>query len=265
MFTQNLLDKKLNIKAITKIAGKKADFVTLTIEQSYAEHHYFQIQLDFNTLQKSFMDNPLEQMDLISQLVVIEIQHGDDNGNAYVFKGLITDIELTGKDGKHGYIILKGFSPTIMLERGKRMDIYSDMSLKKVFDEASNGVYDHYLEIVNNPEFKGKVDFLMQYNESDWDFIRRIAYLYGINIFFSGSQLLIGNYEEWKPVSLNFLEKERIFTGHIAIQIPQPLQATSLINTIPNSSSVCKIYIVYKTKCLFRQFISIVHKTRTKG
>ena len=150
------------------------------------------------------MEDPAEQIELIGRLVIIDIQHGNDNASAYVFKGVITQISQSGKEGRHGYLILKGSSPTIMLERGRRMDIYSDMTLHNIFSKLIDGVYTDYMKNVNNPTYENKVDFLMQYNETDWAFLQRIAYLYGENLYYSGSEILFGNYREWESVKLTY-------------------------------------------------------------
>jgi len=204
MSTTNLLDKKNMINAILRVGGKKMNFVSLELIQEYGQHHQFKIQVDYEVLSKTFMSDPTQQIELIGQMVVVDIQHGSNNGAAYVFNGVITKIKMTGKDGKKGYVVLEGFSPTIMLERGRRMDIYSDMTLRNIFKKLIDGVYSDYMKFLNEPTYETKIDFLMQYNETDWEFLQRIAYIYGENLFFSGSEILFGQYEEWEPVKLTY-------------------------------------------------------------
>lgn len=204
MNSSNLLDEKHLINAIVRVGGKKVNAVYLNIEQTYGQHHHFEVALDYDINGNTFMEDPAEQIELIGRMVVIDIQHGNDNASAYVFKGVITQISQSGKEGRHGYLILKGSSPTIMLERGRRMDIYSDMTLHNIFNKLIDGVYTDYMKNVNNPTYENKVDFLMQYNETDWAFLQRIAYLYGENLFYSGSEILFGNYREWESVKLTY-------------------------------------------------------------
>lgn len=204
MATQNLLDERHIVNAIVRVGGKKVNIIYLTIEQEYGQHHRFEMQLDHDILGKAFMNEPTEQIDLIGKVVIIDLQHGNDMGGAYVFKGVVTKVKMTGKEGKHGYIVLEGASPTIMLERGRRMDIYSDMTLRHVFKTLTEGVHHDYMKLLNEPTFGNKVDFLMQYNETDWEFMQRIAYLYGENLFYSGSEILFGAYKEWSPVKMTY-------------------------------------------------------------
>ena len=196
--------KNRKVNALVRVDGKKVSFVAMHIEQQYGQHHTFHLKLDFEILGKGFMRNPSEQMELIGKQVVIDIQHGDDNGAAYVFKGVITNMRMFSEKGKKEYLLLDGYSPTIMLERGKRMDIYSDTTLRNIFKKLTEGVKNEYMPHLNAPTYKNKIDFLMQYNETDWQFLQRIAYIYGENLFFSGSELLFGEYEEWEPVKLTY-------------------------------------------------------------
>lgn len=198
------LQKKNMINAIVRVGGKSVKFAHLRIEQTYGDHHTFTLKLDYDALDKTFMNDPTEQMNLIGRFMIADIQEGNDNGTAYVFKGVITKVKMTGKDGKKGYLVLEGASPTIMLERGKRMDIYSNTSLYNIFKKVIDGVYSDYMECVNEPTFQNKIEFLMQYNETDWEFLKRIAYLFGENLFYSGSEILFGAYEEWEAIKLMY-------------------------------------------------------------
>ena len=202
MSMQNLLDDKLHVSAIVHVSKNRVDFVSLRLDQIYGDHYRFSVTLDYDVLDKSFMGSPEKQFQLLNNPVTIQIQHGDDIANAYTFDGIITNVKNTGKEGKHGYIILEGASPTIMLEQGKRMEVYSDMSLSKIFDEVSSRANPQYLQKSNSPALAANVDFLMQYNESDWNFLRRISYLYGENLFYSGNELLFGDYTDWNPVPM---------------------------------------------------------------
>lgn len=207
MSTTNLLDKKNMVNAILRVGGKKTNFVHLELVQEYGQHHHFTVQLDYDTISKNFMNEPTEQIEMIGRMVIIDIQHGTNNGGAYVFKGIITKVKMTGKDGKKGYIVLEGSSPTIMLERGRRMDVYSNTTMRNIFKKLIDGVYSDYMKFLNEPTYENKIDFLMQYNETDWEFLKRIAYLYGENLFYSGSEILFGAYEEWEAIKLTYDEE----------------------------------------------------------
>lgn len=204
MATNNRTEERLMTNAVVYVAREKVNFVHLTIEQTYGDHHYFQLCLDYDVMQNSFMSSPADIFELIGKTVSIDLQYGEDIGNAYVFKGIITEAAPTAHKGRHGYILLKGASPTIMLEQGKRMEIYSDMTLAQIFKQVLSRVHDMYIKTAGKPTFTGQAGFLMQYNESDWRFLQRLAWHYGENLFFSGSNLLFGEYEDWEAEELYY-------------------------------------------------------------
>lgn len=204
MSSPNLIDERHIVNASVRIGGQKVDFVHLTIEQEYGQHNHFEIVLDYDSTGSSFMDDPTEQIELIGRLAVITFRHGNDTNESYTFKGVITEIQKTGKEGKHGYLTVKGCSPTIMLDRGRRMDVYSDTTLYHIFNKLIDGVYSDYMAHVNEPTFDSRIDFVMQYNETDWQFLQRLAYLYGENLFYSGKEILFGTYEEWEAEKMTY-------------------------------------------------------------
>ena len=129
------------VNAIVRIGGEKTNFVYLELEQEYGDHHRFTIHLDYDIAGKSFMSDPTDQIDYMGRLVTIEFRYGTNNKDTSLFKGVITKVRMTGQAGRNGYLILEGCSPTIMLERGRRMDVYSNMTLHNIFNKLIEGVY----------------------------------------------------------------------------------------------------------------------------
>ncbi|MDH6309472.1 type VI secretion system secreted protein VgrG [Dysgonomonas sp. PFB1-18] len=206
MATSDLLNERHITNARVYIEGDEIDFVSLSLEQSFSEHHSFRVVMDYDTLKQDFMKNPLEQMKLIGQFLDIDLMQGDDSGNAYEFRGVIRDVYHEGQEGKHGYLILEGLSPTILLERGKRLDIFCNMNLGQVFDQVTDNIINKKdrLPCVNKPHYTGQVNFLMQYKESDWEFLRRLSAISGETLLYTGMDLVFGEYKDWSPVEVTY-------------------------------------------------------------
>lgn len=211
MATKNYVEKKLATNALVYVEGKKVEFESLVLDQSFSEHHIFCIKMNYDRMGQQFMANPLEQMNLIGKVVDIELQHGDDNANAYEFKGIISDVSNKGEDGKHGYLILEGHSTTVLLERGKRMDVFCEMTLQQVFKEVTDGIINKRLSCVNSPVYTGQVSFLMQYNESDWQFLQRLSAISGETLFYTGRDLVFGQYNDWSPMEVTYDKEITMF------------------------------------------------------
>ena len=204
MATQNLLDEKHITNARVYIAGEELDIVYMSLEQIFGDHHKFSVSMDYDTLKKRFMNNPIEQMQLIGSVLDIDLQQGNDSANAYEFRGIIQDVKFQGMEGKHGYLVLEGMSTTILLERGKRLDIFSNMDLAKVFEEVTDGVSEPGLSIVNKPIYTANINFLMQYQESDWQFLRRLSAISGETLYYTGRDLVFGTHKEFPTIKVTY-------------------------------------------------------------
>lgn len=197
MANQGVIDMKLATTARVYIQGDEYHFVSLELNQSFSEHHVFRVVMDYDRMRDRFMGDPSKYMNLIREFLDIDLLQGDDSSTIYEFRGIITNVYHEGKEGKHGYLVLEGLSPTVLLERGKRMDIFTRMDLRQVFEEVVMGIYNKQLSYVNNPTYSGRINFLMQYNESDWDFLRRLSAITGETLYYTGRDLVFGTHKDW--------------------------------------------------------------------
>lgn len=204
MGTQNLLDEKHITNAFVHMEGEKLEIVSLSLEQEFGMHHQFKVVLDYDVLQKGFLANPADQIALIGKTLDIDLQQGNDSGGAYEFRGVITNVFTEGKEGKHGYIVMEGSSPTVLLERGKRLDVFADMSLQQVFEEVTTDIKNNRLSKVNKPVYNVPVSFLMQYYESDWEFLQRLSAISGETLFYTGRDLVFGEYKDWAAIEVMY-------------------------------------------------------------
>ncbi|NDV68620.1 type VI secretion system Vgr family protein [Dysgonomonas sp. 25] len=198
------IDTRRLTKAFLQIDGKEIQFRELSVEQPYGEHHSFTVDVPFNILKKElFMNKISEIFELVGKKVLITFQKGDDIKDDYAFKGIVTHVELNSVDGTDGFILIRGKSRTVLLDSGKRYAVYSGWTLKGILAQIERGYLylEQNLSIVHDFEDTPSLDIAIQYNESDWEFIKRLCYEYGINMYFTGSQLFIGNPEEWKRQS----------------------------------------------------------------
>jgi uncharacterized protein involved in type VI secretion and phage assembly len=193
MSPQNYLSNELQANAYVFIERETVDYVSITLEQAFGQHHHFSVVLDYEAMKKHFLSNPLSQIDLTGKALTIEFQQGD-SGDSYQFKGLITRTASEGNEGKHGRLVIEGYSPTILLERGKRWDVFDNMQLRQVVEEVADGPRNQprHLDLVIAPVFQTPITFLMQYNESDWEFLQRLSAITGERLYYTGLELVFG-------------------------------------------------------------------------
>jgi hypothetical protein len=174
------------------LGGERTRFIDLELIQEYGNHHRFTIRLDHGAVSQEFSDGPRGQLGMMGRTVSIDIRRGGARFASHTFVGVVTDVRMVGRDGKKGHLLVVGSSPTVMLERGPRMEVYSGMPLERIFGKLVEGIFTGYMKCSCSPSRENPVDFLMQYGESDWDFLRRVAYFYGENLHYDGTELRLG-------------------------------------------------------------------------
>ena len=109
--------------------------------------------------------------------------------NTPIFVGVVTNVQLHREGSDFGCIIVSGYSATYRMETAHSCFSWNDRTIgdvvKKLCEQAK-------VQLELNPEFKETKDFICQYEESDFDFIRRLAYQYQEWMYFDGTKLIFG-------------------------------------------------------------------------
>ncbi|GHS94654.1 hypothetical protein FACS1894207_3240 [Bacteroidia bacterium] len=211
------MKQTIAILTIEKLNPKPIGFVSLEMEQMFNDHHRIKIVLDMEQMGETVLSSPMQRTSLINEKIQIDIQEGDDAGNAYGFIGLITDVQIELDKGDHGWMHIYAASPTVELERGKMLQTYSETYLSSIVGEVTKGLLN--LKMTNQPKYANPIKFSMQYKETDWQYLKRLAWMYGEKFFFSGDSLVFGEHRTLPTVKLTYdldLKEVRICTKLIA-------------------------------------------------
>lgn len=179
------------VETTITIAGKPCHFVHLTLKQAFNKHSYFEIKVDYEELDSLWMANPIKMIQLIGESVNISMKHkitGENN----LFAGIITNVSMAGKHGEQNYIMVSGSSPTIKLDGEPMMNSFVDLTLDAIVNEAV-GQYGNGGEVTAKSKYTGKIDYICQNDESVFQFLNRLSWLYGEWFFFDGSTCYFGN------------------------------------------------------------------------
>lgn len=178
------------------------NFDNLKIIQNIHDHHTFSVELRqdlFVEELKSVM--PFSQQ-LYGEKVSIEIKpiEGIDdlllitNPNDYIlqFYGLVTEVKLqksTIKDMEET-ILIKGKSSSIVLENGADCNSFSQMSIADIANKVKSG-YDIDMDV--RPFYKDALPYTVQYNESNFSFLNRLAKRNGEWFYYNGRTMVLGS------------------------------------------------------------------------
>ena len=170
---------------ITISIGKKtlSSFISLQIEQNIGKHHRFQMSVELETGSNRYVHNINSSKDWLGESIVVKA------ANTPIFVGVVTNVQLHREGSDFGCIIVSGYSATYRMETAHSCFSWNDRTIgdvvKKLCEQAK-------VQLELNPAFKETKDFICQYEESDFDFIRRLAYQYQEWMYFDGTKLIFG-------------------------------------------------------------------------
>ena len=175
-------------------------FSKFSLNQRFNEHHTFELRFNQDQVELPGVLSLNKSKDFIGKNIAIEF--GTMPGLENQFLGIITKVEIAQTHGLMGDIILTGYSPTILIDRGPDLGSYLGKSLKDIIAQATKEVVVNDLYLQVNPARKTPIDYVIQYRESDFDFIKRLSAQYHEWFYYDGTQLVFGKPDDIKEVKL---------------------------------------------------------------
>ena len=195
---KEFLEDKTNPVVYCLLSSNGKDFLA---KESYkVELHQYNCQHDTFTIETpedsfdAFNEYIMEHSrDLLGEPLTIKFyQYGKVVQH---FSGIITRIYCKRQTGGgYGTLYISGNAPSILLDQGKACNSYENKTLKEIIALVSEG-YDNSAQVDSSAGVNTTraLPYTVQYNESDYDFICRLANLYGEYFYYDGSKLIFGN------------------------------------------------------------------------
>ena len=180
------------------IDGKRLfSFKSLELKQSINEHHTFTLTLDFEAAGSRYVHNLKDNAKWLGKNMTV---HAGEKKQT-VFLGIITNVSLHKQDSELGYLVIKGYSTTYLLENAPDFHSWNERTLESIVGELTK---DAGVQAKIRPEHTAEVNYECQYNETDFDFIRRLAKQYGEWLYYDGKSLVFGKPDKEEPVRLEY-------------------------------------------------------------
>ena len=188
----------INNNISVSIDGKRLfSFKSLKLHQSINDHHHFELLLDLETGGNRYVHNLKDSAKWLGKKMTIRMK----KSGAPAFLGVVTNVSLHRKNSDFGHILVSGYSTTYLLENGRNFHSWSDCTL----DDIVKGLCtDAGVRMQVHSEYTETIDYICQYNESDFAFIKRLALQYNEWLYYNGTELIFGKPKLPKPVGLEF-------------------------------------------------------------
>ena len=188
----------INNNISVSIDGKRLfSFKSLKLHQSINDHHSFELTLDLETGGNRYVHNLKDSAKWLGKKMTVRMK----KSGAPAFLGVVTNVSLHRKNSDFGHILVSGYSTTYLLENGRNFHSWSNCTL----DDIVKGLCtDAGVRMQVHSEYTETIDYICQYNESDFAFIKRLALQYNEWLYYNGTELIFGKPKLPEPVGLEF-------------------------------------------------------------
>jgi type VI secretion system secreted protein VgrG len=189
------------IKVDISIEGTPiAHFSSFTLEQRFNEHHTFQLRFNHDQIENTNRVTLEKSKEFIGKNLTVQFGTGEDS--EHQFTGKITRVEIAQSHGFQGDIVISGFSPSILIDRGADLGSYLNKDLKTILQQATADAPQNDLSFNIAPTYTAPIDYLIQYRESDFDFINRLSAEYHEWFYYDGTKLNFGKPAKLEEITL---------------------------------------------------------------
>lgn len=178
-------------------------YTQIRIDQHLFGHHEFRIQVPIESIEGEGNFVFSKSKEFIGKVVRVSLESElltDAKSPAFV--GIITDIGFARAFGSSNELILKGKSTTVLLDNGRNYRSFAEKGLSDIVKEVMKEYPANVLSCNADPEHTDPIPYVVQYKESNFNFLQRIANRYGEWIYYNGSELVFGKLDLPKAIPL---------------------------------------------------------------
>ncbi|MGS2762175.1 type VI secretion system Vgr family protein [Sinomicrobium sp. M5D2P9] len=235
-------------------------FSTIVIAQQLRAHHVFSIK---QSLPKEFISQAIDKaQDYMGQPVHIEIKSKSlqKETSPLVFKGLITDVSVDRSRGAAGEIVISGTSPTVKLDGVPNTRSHIGKELSAIVQDTLGSLKESMnlnLQISRDTA----LDYTVQYKESDFGFLCRMAGKKGEWFYYNGAELVFGRPKS-ESFSLVYGQNITKFNRHMSIK-PLSFQYTGYDPDNAQTQTISSGEVGYETRGLAQAMVRASKKVFT--
>jgi uncharacterized protein involved in type VI secretion and phage assembly len=176
-----------------------ADYNKLTLSQHVLTHHSFALDFSFEALGKALGIKPetlfsQAHEQLSGKGITIGWTSGAqaDAGRSFEFKGIITNISIQTDADLVNYYHISGYSPTFLLEDGTQNRTFVKKTLQSIFQQVLGDYPGNPLQKQLKAQGNDVLPYVVQYNETNFNFLSRLAAQQGEWLYYDGTTLQLG-------------------------------------------------------------------------
>lgn len=177
----------INKKRIT------SDISRVELDQFVDNHHRLQVQLRERgkvSAESDFSD-PTTYTDLLGKSLSLTIKPEGglvDPARELGFIGVVTKIDLQNSIDGLNMVVIEARSPTISMDGGRHNAFYHDQSASDIIGSI---LRNHPVSLGKTDSSQGKLSFSVQYRETDYEYVMRLAGAAGLFAHYDGKEFRV--------------------------------------------------------------------------
>lgn len=187
------------VKLDIVIEGKMIKhFKHFRLQQSVKKHHEFELTLAHDTFGGAQNHDLEEAQQFLGKRLTVVFKYKDVEGSPErTFVGVITKVGFSQENHSLGNIVLKGQSPTILLDGAPHTQSFGgekpvNMGIIAT-DVIRQGIENSKFDVSINAKASSQILYSAQYNETHYNYLCRMAEAYGEQFYYDGEVLHFGN------------------------------------------------------------------------
>jgi hypothetical protein len=203
----SIIADKIEIRIDGKTYNDKYFFSDIHLIQEIQRPNEFRFLMHKNTLTEneneirvSLSEELLGKKIEFSLNTLREDENGEIHDDVLEFSGIIFNINALRKNIKAGMVIeVIAYSPDYLLFDNPHCYSYENETLKSIVTKTLDP---YKISVQNNPRMEDEIPYTVQYNETNYAFINRLAIRFGEWLYHNGKELVFGKIKKTKSIEL---------------------------------------------------------------
>ncbi|WP_294246338.1 contractile injection system protein, VgrG/Pvc8 family, partial [uncultured Chryseobacterium sp.] len=186
-------------------------FKHFILNQSARTHHSFELTLPHDALDHIQNHQLQHAQRFLGKRITIVFRYKDheSDGPERTFVGVVTRVAFSQQQMSLGDIILRGGSPTLLLDAAPHFQSFGgEKPVNTAFiaqSIISQGLGSQKFDIRIDTQNKSYISYSSQYNETHYNYLARLAEAYGEQFYYDGHTLHFGKLPPHeKPLTLTY-------------------------------------------------------------
>jgi type VI secretion system secreted protein VgrG len=190
--------KQVELEIELEGGNKLSHCMSLIINQKFGYPQSFEALIPFEVLEDSketFFNKSYETV--MGKIITFSIKpvNSQETQN-FNFKGIVTCIELKSNNTFNPYFSVVGTSTDGLLMDGKQRRTFVKQTVKQIYDKVLDNYPQNLLKRKVKVDANPTLEYEVQYDETNFNFLKRIAREHGHWFYYNGTELVIGSNEE---------------------------------------------------------------------